>query len=467
MPDEKARHLLPEAEQETLPEAAEDIVPLGLDPDGHEAEDEAKRPWQAAPDVVAHQRRSVRLLIIAQIFGSFGMGASASVGVLLVQQVIADEALAGAARSALTLGAALLGVPLALIAGRGGRRVSLGLGWFLGAVGAASLVVAAVLSSIPLVIAGMILFGAGTAAGLQTRFSATDLALPAHRGRTLAMVVWTGTLGSVVGPNLGVPGAAVSALLGLPELAGAFLIAAVMLTLAGAILFFGLRPDPLLLAQRMQGLDSPTGPGTSRKRISFRFALATIWRLPRARFAFLAVVLSHMSMVALMTMTPVHMNHEGASLTFIGLTISVHVLGMFALSPVVGWASDRMGPVPVILIGQAIFAGSAVIAITLSFDWLSITSTLFLLGLGWSCATVPGSVLLSASVPPEVRTQTQGTVDTVMNLIAAGAALAAGPVFEFLGYPGLAMGVLLLALTVVTLTQALPADARRWTLRRA
>lgn len=427
----------------------------------------ASEPWQADPAIVAQQRRAVRLLVIAQIFGSFGMGASASVGVLLVQDVIANEALAGLARTSLTLGAALLGVPLALIAARGGRRVSLGLGWTLGALGAIALILSAVTSSIPLVIGGMTLFGAGTAAGLQTRFSSTDLALPQRRGRTLAMVVWTGTLGSVVGPNLGVPGAIVADWLGLPELAGAFVIAGVMQAVAAVVLFVGLRPDPLLTAQRRQDAENGTAPGTPRRRMSAGAVLGAIWSRPAARFAFLSVVISHVSMVALMTMTPVHMDHEGATLTFIGVTISIHVLGMFALSPVVGWASDKLGPVTVILIGQLIFAASATVAIGIGYEWYSITSSLFLLGLGWSCGTVPGAVLLSSSVPPEVRTQSQGTVDTTMNLIAAAAAFSAGPVFGLVGFGGLAVAVLLLSAVGIALSMMLPASMRPFSARTA
>jgi MFS family permease len=396
--------------------------------------------WQDAPHVVAAQRRTLRCLVLAQVFGAFGLGASASVGVLLVQDVVASEWWAGIARTLLTLGAALFGLPLARLAVRRGRRTALGLGWCLAGLGAVVLVLAAISRSAGLVLGGMTLFGAGTAAQLQSRFTATDLAPPQRRGRTLAMVVWTGTVGTVVGPNLGVPGTRLAATLGIPDLAGAFVIAAATSVVAMLVLVLGLRPDPLLLARSQEEHD---GPVVSRAGV-----LRTVWAIPAARFAVTAMVASHVSMVALMTMTPVHMDHEGATLGMVGLTISAHVLGMFAFAPLVGWAGDRFGAVPVVLAGQAVFAASGLLTLLVGHEWATISAALFLLGLGWSCATVSGSVLLSAGVPEPVRVPAQGTLDTTMNLLAAAGAFVSGPVFVVLGFSGLAVGVVVLACLV-------------------
>lgn len=423
-------------------------------------------PWQFEPAIVALQKRSVRLIVIAQVFGSFGVGASASVGVLLTEDVIANEALAGVARTALTLGAAILGVPLAYLATRRGRRISLGAGWGLGALGAVVLILAAVLRSPALVVGGMLLFGAGTAAGLQTRFSATDLAVPGHRGRTLSMVVWAGMFGAVLGPNLGVPGELVAATLGLPRLAGAFVIAAVMLAAASVFLLIFLRPDPLLTAQaRQEARAAATLGATVKARTSFGHVLAMIWRIPAARFALAAVVISHVSMVALMTMTPVHMDHNGAGLTFIGITISAHVLGMFAFAPLVGMASDRFGPTAIITAGQLVFVGSAIAALVVGEHSAMMMPSLFLLGLGWSCGTVPGSILVSSSVPPEIRVPAQGVVDTLMNGVAAGAAFLSGSVYVAIGFGGLSWGVVALALLLIIMGATLPRSV--WAIRRS
>ena len=400
--------------------------------------------WQSAPEVAALQRRSVVLLIVGQVLGSFGMGASPSVGILLAEEVTGSETLAGLARTSATLGAALLGIPLALLATRGGRRMSLAAGWFLAAFGAIALICATLTDNIALLIGGMLLFGAGTAAMLQSRFAATDLARPANRGRTLSLVVWCGTLGSVLGPNLGEPGTVVSRWLGLPPLAGAFVIALGLLITAGVLTVIFLRPDPLLTATEHEHR-----AGRPAQRRSIREVFGTLWAIRPARFALVVVIGAHLSMVSLMTMTPVQMNHHGSSLTIVGITISIHVLGMFALSPLVGWASDRIGPVRVIMLGQLIFICSSVAAIISGGNESWTMISLFLLGLGWSCGTVPGSILLSESVPAETRTSSQGMVDTAMNAFAALAALISGPLFSLVGFGGLSLMAVLVAVPLL------------------
>lgn len=409
-------------------------------------------PWQARPTVVAVQRRSVRVLIFSQMLGSFGVGAAPSVGVLLAEEVAGSEAMAGVARTAATLGAALVGIPLAMLASRSGRRVALAVGWFLAAFGSAVLIASAVTGSTVLLVAGMLMFGVATAATLQSRFAATDLVQPRRRGRTLSIVVWCGTFGAVIGPNLGRPGEFVSAALGLPPLAGAFVLSLLIMTVAGAILLIFLRPDPLLTAAAYETRES------SPKRVRLPEVLAAVWTIPLARFALAVVIGAHLSMVSLMTMTPVHMDHHGAGITLIGITISIHVLGMFALSPVVGWAGDRIGPVRVVMAGQLIFlasSGAAIIAGN-SHGWTMVS--LFLLGLGWCCGTVPGSTLITESIPADIRPSAQGVVDTAMNAFAALAAGLSGPLFILIGFGGLSVMAILVA--VPLLIYAIAIDRR-------
>jgi MFS family permease len=410
----------------------------------------AHTPWQEAPEVRAQQRRSVRVLTVAQVIGSFGMGASPSVGILLAEEIVHSETLAGLARTSLTLGAALLGIPLALLAARGGRRVALALGWSVAALGGVVLILAAVTVSPVLLIAGMLMFGGGTATGLQTRFAATDLAPPQHRGRTLSLVVWSGMFGSVLGPNLGVPGEYVANTLGLPPLSGAFVIAVVMIGISAIVIAVFLRPDPLKSFQQHTTLRGAAKPKI--KANSFKDVLPALWRIPRARFALIAVVGAHVSMVSLMTMTPVHMSHEGADLSLIGMTISVHVLGMFAFAPVVGWASDRFGPIRIIVVGQLIFVSGAAFTVLFGTHGPNVMVPLFLLGFAWSCCTIPGSTLLSDAAPVEIRTTSQGVVDTSMNTVAALAALLSGPGLTLIGFGGLALVAVFAALPVLALS---------------
>ena len=157
------------------------------------------------------QRRTMVVLIVMQIIGTVGVGVAPSIGVLLAGEVTDNEAWAGLARTASSLGAAFLGIPLGNLAARFGRRVALSSGWFIAAAGAALLVWAAQLSLVVPLFIGLLLIGSGSAVSLQARFAATDLAEPRRKAKSLALVVWVGTIGSVLGPNLGVPGEVISA----------------------------------------------------------------------------------------------------------------------------------------------------------------------------------------------------------------------------------------------------------------
>lgn len=441
------------------------------EPDGEEGSGPAG--WLALPEVVAVRRRTTATLLGAQVLGSLGIGAAPSVGILLAATVADSETWAGIARAATTVGAALLALPLASLAARRGRRRAMGLGWSLGAVGAALLVASAVTGSVPLLVLGMLGTGGGSATQLQARFAATDLAAPAHRARALSLVMWVGTVGAVLGPNLGAPGEVVADHLGIPPLAGAFVLSAALLALTAVVVVSGLRPDPLLLAQRHTAQTVPdqraraaadaTAPphagvaraaadaaalpaavvstariGTPSRR-GVRHAMKLVRASPAARFALVALVAAHVSMVSVMTMTPVHLSHHGDSITVIGLTISLHVAGMFALAPVVGAAADRFGRVPVIVAGQAVLAAAAVTGALGAGSTTAVAVALTLLGLGWSVVTVPASALLSQSAPAEARPLVQGLGDTTMNAAAALGAIVSGPLMAWLGFSALSI----------------------------
>ena len=391
---------------------------------------------RAIPDVRAVQRRTLAVLIVAQVIGTVGVGVAPSIGILLASEVTGDEAMAGLARTASTLGAALFGLPLGTLAAQRGRRVALTLGWLLAAAGSALLVAAAQWSLVVPLFIGLLLIGAGSAVALQARFAATDLAEPHHKARSLALVVWVGTLGSVLGPNLGLPGEIVGAATGLTVFASAFLIATVCLALAGVVVFVWLRPDPLLLLEQTPPAADRSGGGTTRgatpssgKRPSrIRLVLAELRTNRRARTATITILTAQAVMVAVMTMTPVHLAHHGDSVNVIGLTISLHVVGMFALAPVVGALTDRFGHRATITIGIAIFVVSLVIGALWPDDTRWIIASLILLGVGWSFMNVAGSALFSTSVSDQMRAASQGGVDALSNLFGAAAALAAGPI---------------------------------------
>lgn len=369
------------------------------------------------------QRRILRTLVAVQVVGGVGNGAGLAVGVLLLREVSGSSGWAGMSTVMLTLGAALATVPLATLAVRAGRRPALATGWFLGAVGAAVVVLGADLDSLPIVLVGLFLCGVSTASNLQSRFAAVDRAEPRHVGRSLALVTWATTVGAVLGPNLIGPGTATARALGVPDLAGPMVFSCVAFTVAGAVVVALLRPDPLPPARR-DGIDVPV------PRV--RAALPHV--RGETRTAVVTIALAHAVMVSVMALTPVHMQDHGAGVEVIGLTISLHIAGMYALSPVMGWLADRWGPARTILAGQLVLVAAVVVAGTSGTSELRITVGLVLLGLGWSAATIAGAALLTRSTDPEVRPIVQGLGDLTMNLSGAAGGLLAGVLVAWQGF---------------------------------
>lgn len=400
-------------------------------------------PMSGMPSVerAATQRRIIRVLIAGQIFGGIGIGATLSLGALLAAELSGSSAWSGMAATMSTLGAAVVAVPLARLAQARGRRRSLASGSLVAALGAVLAILSVAIHAFPLLLGALMLLGAGSATNLQARFAATDLSAPHSRARDLSIVVWSTTIGAVVGPNLFGPGEIVGAALGLPLLTGAFAFSVLAQLGAAAIYAFVLRPDPLLTALAARG---PTAPSHHRLR-----ALSILRSNPPARFAVVTIAFSHATMVALMSMAPVHLRDNGAVLTIVGFSISLHVAGMYALSPVFGRLADRIGRMPVIVIGQVmLFASLLVSSLGGTTEAMMITA-LILLGLGWSASVLAASALVAEAVTGEQRAPLQGFSDLTMNAAGALGGAIAGPVMISAGYAGLGW-IAMILVTVIT-----------------
>lgn len=399
-------------------------------------------------DVAAIQRRTVRVLAAGQVLGGIAFGATVSLGALLAADISGQASLSGLATASVTLGAALCAIPLARLAGRHGRRRALTLGNLFALVGIAVVLVAAAVRSFPLLLLGVILIGAGNAGNLQSRFAATDLAPTTRRARDLGTVVWATTVGGVVGPLMLTPGEAVGQAIGMPPLTGAYAFSIVAQLCAFVLYIVALRPDPLLTAQRVARAEHA---GTS--------VAVDIDRPRAARYAVFAVTGSHVVMASVMAMTPVHLAHlaPGQVTLVVGVTIALHVFGMYGLSPVFGLLADRTGRVGVILLGQALLAAALVVAAVAPQNQWAVLVALLLLGLGWSAATVAGAALLTESTVTVRRPRRQGLSDTIMTFSAAIGAVLAGVVLGWIGYGGLALA----ALTIVVAVTVLSPFARR------
>ncbi|WP_374455264.1 MFS transporter [Nocardioides sp.] len=402
----------------------------------------------AAHDVPAVQQRTVRTLVVSQAVGAVGVTIGVATASLLARDISGSETMAGLAQTFQVLGTAAAAYALARVMRRRGRRVGLVTGYLLGATGAVLAVVAGVVDSMLVLLLGAVLLGATTAVNSASRYAATDLATEEHRARALSVVVWATTIGAVAGPNLVGVGGAVAVRAGIPELTGGFAIGSVVLVAAAAWVWLRLRPDPLLVAQQAAGV-SPGAVVESRGRSWGRF-VEVVRDVPAVGAAVVAMACAHAAMVTVMIMTPLHMEHGGAHLEVIGFVISVHVLGMFAFSPVVGWAADRFGRSPVLVAGGVLLLVSLTLcAVSPQGSSWEIFAGLFLLGLGWSCATVAASTVIADRTPILARTDVQGTSDMAMSLTAAGGGALAGVIVGALGYSALALFAELMAFAVV------------------
>jgi MFS family permease len=402
----------------------------------------------------ALQRRTLRVLVAAQVLSGLG-GSGAAAGALLALDITGSDALASLPLALLVVGSASTVVPISALSRRAGRRTGLATALAIATVGAVGVVVAGELDSFALLLAASLLFGAGNTAVMLARYAAVDLSTPDERGRAIGRVVFATTFGAVAGPNLMEPAGSVATSLGLPELTGLFLTSIAAFALAGLVLTVFLRPDPLKVAA---GFEEAPGPLEERAAAAPPVPLRELLSPSAAVTGLTTVVVANFVMVAVMAMAPVHMQHHGHGLQFVGLVISLHIAGMFAPSPVTGWLTDRLGPLAVAGGGAALLIVAGVLSAASGAEASTFALGLGLLGVGWNASLIAGSALLASAVPVAQRPRVEGAGELSMGVAAASATAIAGPVVGIAGYAALAAAG---AVAAATLAPFLVAVARR------
>lgn len=472
-----------------LPATAEGVVNTSQGASEGTSEDVAE-PAAPAPADAPHARRNLVVLVFSNLLAGVGVASGAAVGALLAES-LGGTSMAGLAQAVGVLAAAVASIPLATLAQVRGRRWALSLGYALSTVGALLIVTAAVVGQLVVLLVGLTLYGVANATNLQSRYAAADNVGSGTRARTMSVVLWSTTVGSVVGPNLAAPGAVVGSGFGVPALGGPYLFSIVAYLLAGLVLA-ALYRDPVGSAAVGNAVAAATttavgrlgerAKGAEPRRTGALAALRWAWAHPRARFAVVTTAVAHGVMIMVMVMTPVHMQHGGMSLQLVGIVISLHVLGMFAFSPVFGWLSDRFGPLRV-AVGGLVLQGAAVVlgflaaamvpdvdtgsgahagahaghdAASPALDTEVLTAVaLVLLGLGWSACVIASSAVLASVAEPHVKLPLQGATDALMNYFGAGAAALAGPLLAWGGFQAVnTAGAILLLPAVVTVVLA-------------
>lgn len=390
-------------------------------------------------------KRSLLVVVISQIFGGAGFAVGITVGALLAQEMMGTESLAGIPAALITLGSAAAALIVGRISQRFGRRSGLATGFLTGGIGALGVVIAAVSDNIPLLFASLLIYGAGTATNLQARYAGTDLAKPKQRGTAVSIALVSTTFGAVAGPNLVEVMGRLAESFGVPTLAGPFILAAVSFILAGLILLVFLRPDPFIVARAISE-DQKNHPQ------EFTDTISTI---PAAnnRGIFVGVtvmIITQMVMLAIMTMTPVHMRLHGHGLGGVGLVIGVHVGAMFLPSLVTGLLVDKFGRIAMsVASGTTLLIAGIVAAFAPVDSLLVLILALGLLGLGWNFGFISGTALIVDATHPATRAKTQGTIDVFIALSGASGGALSGMVVAHSSFAALSLGGGILALLLI------------------
>ena len=371
-------------------------------------------------------------LFAVSALGSTGYIAAVTGGTLAAAEIAGSAAPGGLPTATSTLGTAAAATLLSFLMLRAGRRPGLLLGIAVGTFGAAIAFTGVLVASLPLLLAGSALAGFANGAGQLGRYVAADLAPAEQRARTIATVVWGSTIGAVGGPNLVAPAGVVAESFGLPPLAGTYLLTLVFVGLAWAIAFVFLRPEPYDLADPSALAPHPERDGRS--------SIGALLQMPSVLVALVTLAAGQVVMVLIMTMTPLHLTDHGHGLATVGIVLSAHTFGMFALSPITGRLVDRFGSPRIIAAGLATLAVAALIAAGAPPDGGAVlTLALFLLGYGWNLGFVAGSSMLTAGLTLSERTRVQGVVDGVTWTSAALSSLSSGLIVAGAGYTTLGL----------------------------
>ncbi|MGE8056884.1 MFS transporter [Bacillus mycoides] len=383
-------------------------------------------------------KRTLIIVSISQMFGGAGLAAGITVGALLAQQMLGTDAYAGLPAAMFTLGSAVAAFFVGKLSQKYGRRIGLATGFIVGGLGAIGVVLAALTNSIILLLVSLLIYGAGTATNLQARYAGTDLANKKQRATAISITMVMTTFGAVAGPNLvGVMGDFAHSI-GIPNLAGPFILSAAAFILAGLVLFVMLRPDPLIIANI---IETYKGQPVTEEIIENKRGVTV---------GAIVMILTQIVMVAIMTMTPVHMGHHGHGLSAVGLVIGFHVGAMYLPSLVTGMLIDKIGRTKMSIAGGVILLAAGVIAaIAPSDSLLLLIVALSLLGLGWNLGLISGTAQIVDSTTPSTRAKTQGKIDVFIALAGASGGAMSGIVVANSSYAALSLAGGLLALLLI------------------
>ncbi|GIO61633.1 MFS transporter [Paenibacillus cineris] len=392
-------------------------------------------------------KRTMLIVIISQIFGGAGFAAGVTVGALLAQDMLGSDSYAGVPSALITLGSAASALIVGRLSQRLGRRTGLAAGFLAGGLGALGVVLAALISNLALLFISLLVYGAGTATNLQARYAGTDLALPTQRAKAISAAMVFTTFGAVAGPNLVNITGRFATSIGFPALSGPFMLAAGAFIIAGVVLLIFLRPDPLIVAKAMAEAQRADESLSGTQNTGIKDAAINKTGI---MIGATVMVLTQIVMVAIMTMTPVHMKHHGHGLGEVGLVIGIHVAAMFLPSLITGVLVDKYGHTLMSYAsGITLLAAGLLAGIAPGESMVFLVLALALLGLGWNFGLISGTAAIVDATPPHTRAKTQGTVDVLIALAGASGGALSGMVVAQSSYSALSLAGGFLSLLLI------------------
>ena len=395
----------------------------------------------------ALQARTLRVLVTGQVVAAASLSAAVTVGAFVIQDILGQQTPWGGLSSAtFTMGSAFMSQVLARVMSKRGRRVGLEYGYSLAIAGGLIAGFGVNRNSLVFFMLGLFLYGSGQASNLLSRYAAMDLAAPDKRSQAMSYILFGSTFGAVFGPVLIKPAEQIGVdTFGWSLYTGPWIASAFFFVFALANVAVRLRPDPLEVSG---GLVSQQGIGVVTPNLGA--ALRIISGIRNARVALASMVISQVTMVAVMTMTPVHLKihgHEGVS----PYVISLHIAGMYAFSPLVGKFADRHGKLLSISVGGVLLVAATIMAALAGDAATLLWPSLWLLGLGWSFGLIGGSSLLVESVPEGSRVTVQGAADLLMSFCGGMAGFSSGFIRKAFGFHMLSNLGTVLALVLVVI----------------
>ena len=387
---------------------------------------------------IPQPNRSLAILIIGAAMMQAALLVASTASTLSFASAFGDR-WGGVPGTAGVLGVAAGSIGLTWLMGRTGRRFGLIAAYTVAAAGA-GLAIAGTLMEPLLAIGGLLLLGMGGAGSQLARYAGAELYPESRKGFAIAAVVWAGSIGAVGGPAMLAPSSDFASWVGLPPLTGAFLLAIVAAVVAGSA---------------STGL--PRFNGQARSQTATK-ALVRLLNLPATRITLAAMIVNQVVMVAIMIAAPLHMHHHGYGLGAVGIVISVHVLGMYALAPLSGYLADRFGSRRVLVAGLLLAAGSAAALVGVPhLTGAGLLVVLFVLGYGWNLSLVGGSATLAREVPKIDQLRVQGIVEAAVWGASAFATFTSTQLFAAGGYQILAAAsIALVAVPLFSLARSRP-----------